>query len=108
MAEHDPIRLSWTLHKYHLAMTAFPDCGRNAIAFIRRNGWKPKILHQATHCSPFPTSTNGAHTLGWAFSPPLAISAASARRSASARPMDGKTALSASDDDTARLSSNKV
>src|SRR6266850_3618376 len=38
---------------------------------------------------PFPTSTNGAHTVGCAFSPPLAIKAESERRSPSARPISG-------------------
>jgi len=42
---------------------------------------------------PFPTSTNGAQTLGCAFSPPLAIKAKIERRSASARPISGSDVM---------------
>ena len=41
------------------------------------------------YCSPLPTSTKGAQTLGCAKRPPLAMRAASALRSASARPIFG-------------------
>ena len=48
-----------------------------------------KIRDGRYYYSPLPTSTKGAHTLGCAKRPPLAMSAVSARRRASARPILG-------------------
>ena len=55
----------------------------------------PTRLRWPTYCSPFPTNTNGPHTLGCAKRPPLAMSGARDRRSASARPILGSAPLEA-------------